>query len=63
MTEKNLGIIGGGQLGSQCVAADKLNIKTTIFCDDANAPAQIFVMSLYMGNIMIIKRSRIRSKS
>ena len=31
MSEKNLGIIGGGQLGSLLsVAAKKLNIKTTI---------------------------------
>ena len=30
MSEKNLGIIGGGQLGSMLsVAAKKLNIKTT----------------------------------
>ena len=43
MTEKNLGIIGGGQLGSLLsISAKKLNIKTTIFCDDINAPAQNF---------------------
>ena len=36
MSQKNLGIIGGGQLGSLlAVAAKKLNIKTTIYCDDA----------------------------
>ncbi len=41
--EKNLGIIGGGQLGSMLsVAAKKLNIKTIIFCDDPDAPAQNF---------------------
>tara|TARA_B100001939_G_scaffold159700_1_gene137930 strand:+ start:705 stop:1757 length:1053 start_codon:yes stop_codon:yes gene_type:complete len=50
MTEKNLGIIGGGQLGSLlCVAANKLNIKTTIFCDDANAPAQNFCNEFIYG--------------
>ena len=50
MSEKNLGIIGGGQLGSLlCVAANKLNIKTTIFCDDANAPAQNFCNEFIYG--------------
>ena len=38
-----LGIIGGGQLGSLlCQAAKKLNIKTIVFCDDIDAPAQNF---------------------
>ncbi len=43
MGELNLGIIGGGQLGSMlCMAAKKLNIKTIIYCDDVDAPAQNF---------------------
>ena len=43
MSQKNLGIIGGGQLGSMLSeAAKKLNIKTTIYSDDINAPAQNF---------------------
>ena len=43
MSEINLGIIGGGQLGSMLsIAAKKLNIKTTVYCDDSNAPAQNF---------------------
>ena len=43
MSEIKLGIIGGGQLGSMlCVAAKKLNIKTTILCDDPDGPAQNF---------------------
>ena len=43
MSRLNLGIIGGGQLGSMLsVAAKKLNIKTIIFCDDNDAPAQNF---------------------
>ena len=43
MTVKNLGIIGGGQLGSLLAsAAKKLNINTTVFCDDIDAPAQNF---------------------
>ena len=43
MSKPTLGIIGGGQLGSMLsIAADKLNIKTVIFCDDADAPAQNF---------------------
>ena len=43
MSEATLGIIGGGQLGSLlAMAAKKLNIKTIIFCDDIDAPAQKF---------------------
>ena len=50
MLEKNLGIIGGGQLGSLLsVAAKKLNIKTTIFCDDPKAPAQNFCDNFIFG--------------
>ena len=38
-----LGIIGGGQLGSMLAsAAKKIDIKTIIFSDDSNAPAQKF---------------------
>ncbi len=43
MSVSKLGIIGGGQLGSMlCEAAKKLNIKTTIYCNDPDAPAQNF---------------------
>ena len=43
MAEINLGIIGGGQLGSMLsVAAKKLNIKTTIYCDDIDAPCLLY---------------------
>jgi 5-(carboxyamino)imidazole ribonucleotide synthase len=43
MSGISLGIIGGGQLGSMlCAAAKKLDIKTTIYCDDIDAPAQNF---------------------
>ena len=43
MSEITLGIIGGGQLGSMLsVAAKKLNIKTIIYSDDKDAPAQNF---------------------
>ena len=43
MSIKNLGIIGGGQLGSLlAVAAKKLNINTTIYCDDVDSPSQNF---------------------
>ena len=51
MKEINLGIIGGGQLGSMLsVAAKKLNVRTTIYCDDANAPAQNFCDDFIFGN-------------
>jgi len=43
MSKPVLGIIGGGQLGSMLAdAAKKINIKTVIFCDDPDAPAQNF---------------------
>jgi len=38
-----LGIIGGGQLGSMlCEAAKKINIKTVVFSNDKDGPAQNF---------------------
>jgi len=50
MSEKHLGIIGGGQLGSLLsIAAKKLNIKTIVFCDDENAPAQNFCDDFIFG--------------
>jgi len=50
MSEMNLGIIGGGQLGSLLsVAAKKLNIKTTIYCNDIEAPAQNFCDDFIFG--------------
>ncbi|MDA9648075.1 5-(carboxyamino)imidazole ribonucleotide synthase [Candidatus Pelagibacter sp.] len=43
MSKPILGIIGGGQLGSMlAIAANKLEIKTVIFCDDIDSPAQNF---------------------
>ena len=51
MPQKNLGIIGGGQLGSMLSqAAKKLNIRTTIYSDDADAPAQNFCDEFVHGN-------------
>ena len=53
MTKVNLGILGGGQLGSLlAVAAKKLDIKTIIFCDDKDAPQKIIVM---ISSLEIIK--------
>jgi len=43
MSKLTLGIIGGGQLGGMLAfAANKLEIRTVIFSDDPNAPAQNF---------------------
>ena len=51
MSDIILGIIGGGQLGSMLsIAAKKLNIKTVIFCDDIDAPAQNFCNKFIFGN-------------
>ena len=50
MSIKNLGIIGGGQLGSLlAVAAKKLNINTIIYSDDVDAPAQNFCNKFIHG--------------
>ena len=50
MSKPILGIIGGGQLGSMLViAANKLEIKTVIFCDDIDAPAQNFSNTFIHG--------------
>ena len=50
MTEISLGIIGGGQLGSMLsIAAKKLDIKTIVYCDDNDAPAQNFCGEFIFG--------------
>jgi 5-(carboxyamino)imidazole ribonucleotide synthase len=50
MSDITLGIIGGGQLGSMlAIAAKKLNIKTVIFCDDVDAPAQNYCNKFIYG--------------
>ena len=50
MSQKNLGIIGGGQLGSMLSqAANKLNIRTTVYSDDNAAPAQNFCNEFICG--------------
>jgi len=50
MSQIYLGIIGGGQLGSMLsAAAKKINIKTIIYCDDINAPAQNFCDEFIFG--------------
>ena len=51
MTKPILGIIGGGQLGSMlAIAANKLEIKTIVFSDDIDAPAQRFSNEFINGN-------------
>jgi 5-(carboxyamino)imidazole ribonucleotide synthase len=50
MSKPTLGIIGGGQLGSMlAAAANKLEIKTIVFCDDIDAPAQNFSNEFIYG--------------
>ena len=50
MSEITLGILGGGQLGSLLsTAAKKLNIRTIIFCNDHEAPAQKFCDEFIFG--------------
>ena len=50
MALKNLGIIGGGQLGSMMSsAAKKLDIRTVIYSDDKDAPAQNFCDEFIFG--------------
>ena len=51
MSEITLGIIGGGQLGSMlAISAKKLNIKTIIYSDDPDAPAQNFCNQFISGS-------------
>ena len=51
MSKPTLGIIGGGQLGSMlAIAASKLEIKTVIFCNDIDAPAQNFSNEFIHGD-------------
>ncbi len=50
MSEIALGILGGGQLGSMLsIAAKKLDIKTIIYSDDRDAPAQNFCDEFIFG--------------
>ena len=51
MSKITLGIIGGGQLGSMLsIAAKKINIKTVIYSDDEDAPAQNFCDKFIFGH-------------
>ena len=50
MSKPTLGILGGGQLGSMlATAAKKLEIKTVVFSDDMDAPAQKFSDDFIFG--------------
>ena len=50
MSKPTLGILGGGQLGSMlATAAKKLKIKTVVFSDDIDAPAQKFSDEFIFG--------------
>ena len=50
MVKLTLGIIGGGQLGSMLAgAAKKVNIKTVIYSNDLDAPAQKFSDDFIFG--------------
>ena len=50
MSKITLGILGGGQLGSMLSkAAKKLNIKTIVYCEDQDAPAQNFCDEFIYG--------------
>ena len=52
MSKKTLGIIGGGQLGSMLsYSCKKLEIKTVVFCDDIDAPAQNFSDEFIFGKL------------
>ena len=57
MSELSLGIIGGGQLGSMLsIAAKKLNIKTIVYSDDKDAPAQNFCDEFVSGRYDDLKK-------
>ena len=51
MSYIRLGIIGGGQLGSMLsVAAKKLDVKTIIYSNDQDSPAQNFCDEFVYGD-------------
>ena len=51
MKKINLGILGGGQLGSMlCMAAKKLNIYTIVWSDDPESPAKEFADEFIFSN-------------
>ena len=51
MSELTIGILGGGQLGSLlCLGAKKLNINTVVYCDNNDAPAQIYANDFIFGD-------------
>ena len=51
MKKINLGILGGGQLGSMlCMAAKKLNIYTIVWSDDSASPAKEFADEFIFSN-------------
>ncbi len=51
MSKLTIGILGGGQLGSLlCLGSKKLNINTVIYCDDKDAPAQIYASDFIFGD-------------
>ena len=57
MSQVNLGIIGGGQLGSMLsVAAKKLDIKTIIYSDDKDAPAKNFSDDFIFGQYQDLQK-------
>ena len=64
MSEIKLGIIGGGQLGSMLSnAAQKLNVKTVIYCDDLDAPAKNFCDEFIFGKYDEKYSSKCRKQS
>ena len=58
MSDITLGIIGGGTAWVVCwpLLLKKLNIKTVIFCDDVDAPAQNFCNQFSFLEIMMIMK-------
>ena len=49
MSKLNLGILGGGQLGSMlATAAKKLDINTIIYCDDKMLQHKNFQIIFYL---------------
>ena len=59
MSKPILGIIGGGQLGSLLSsAAKKLDIKTVIFSDDKDSPAQKFSDNFIFGKYDDLEKIR-----
>ena len=64
MKKTNLGILGGGQLGSMlCMAAKKLDVYTIVWSDDPMSPAKKFSDEFILSNLKKKKSRLVKAPS